>query len=78
MTIRAGSPSHLVGGSIVHAKRLVQNDKYNATQYDYDFGLIELTNKLNFSKNIQSVGLAGANDAVKDDTICAVYSWGII
>lgn len=77
MTIRAGSPSHQIGGSIVHVKRLIKNEKYNSTQHDYDFGLIELTDKLNFSKNIQSVALASASDNVKDDTICAVHSWGI-
>lgn len=76
MTIRAGSPSHQVGGLIVHVKRLIQNEKYNSTQHDYDFGLIELSNKLNFTKNIQSVALASASDEIKDATICGVYSWG--
>lgn len=76
MTIRVGSPSHLGGGSIVRVKRLIQNDKYIPTEQDYDFGLIELTEKLVFTKTIQSIALPSTDDDVKDGTLCAVYSWG--
>lgn len=76
ITIRAGSTSHQKGGSIVQVKRLIQNEKYNSTQHDYDFGLIELTDKLNFSNNIQSIALPTTKDDVKNGTICSVYSWG--
>lgn len=76
MTIRVGSPSHLNGGSVVHVKRLIQNEKYVPTDYDYDFGLIELTEKLVYTKSIQSIRLPSPNDDLKDGTLCTVYSWG--
>lgn len=75
-TIRVGSTSHLTGGSVVHVKRIIQNEKYVATDYDYDFGLIELTDKLVFNKSIQSIALPSPNESLTDGTNCTVYSWG--
>lgn len=76
MTIRVGSPSYLSGGSTVHVKRLIQNEKYIPTDYDFDFGLIELTEKLVYTENIKSIALPSTNDVVKDGALCTVYSWG--
>lgn len=77
ISLRVGSPSFLNGGSIVHVKRLIPNDKYNSTLHDYDFGLIETNEDFKYTEYIQAIALPSADDNnATDGAVCAVYSWG--
>lgn len=77
LTVRVGSPSYLSGGSIVNVKQLVMYDKYISTLHANDFGLIELTDKLNYTKDIQPILVPSSNDSmINNGTLCTVHSWG--
>lgn len=44
--------------------------------YDFDFGLIQLQNSLNFSDSVQPIQLPDIDDIIADNTTCMVSGWG--
>lgn len=79
MNVRVGSPSYRTNGTIIPLKRLIPYEKYISAQRDHDFGLIELAESLNYTKNIQPISLPSANkNNLKDGELCTVNSWGKI
>lgn len=76
VTIRAGSKSHRVGGTVVQVSEIVNPDEYDSEVYDYDFSLLQLAEPLNFTNKVQSVALPNATYTVEDDESCQVSGWG--
>lgn len=75
LSIRAGSSYHAKDGVVHAVKRVIEHEKFNRRNLDYDYALIELVEPLNFTNVIKTVALA--DSPVADGTPCVVSGWGM-
>jgi trypsin len=76
LQIRAGSEKYASGGVAIQVKRIIQHEKYNYFNIDYDFSLLELAETIQYSLQIQPIQLPEQDEPVEDDTLCLVSGWG--
>lgn len=76
MRVRIGSSSNDKGGTLHKIKRIVQHKKFSPITIDFDFSLLKLADKIEFSDTTQPIALPGVRDRVRDNTTCLVTGWG--
>lgn len=76
LRVRIGSSLHAGGGELHAIKRVIQHERYDAWQIDYDFSLLELETELNLGERAQPVLLAEQDEVVADGTAAVVSGWG--
>lgn len=75
--VRVGATHKYLDGKIIKAKRAIVHKRYNEVYTDFDFGLIELESKLNFSDSVRSVPLPDFGDVhVPAGKLCLVSGYG--
>ncbi|XP_036329071.1 trypsin-1-like isoform X2 [Rhagoletis pomonella] len=76
LKVRIGSSEASSGGQLLRVNEIVQHEKFNYSNVDYDFSLLRLDKEIQFSENKKSVKLPGASDEFMDGDICYVTGWG--
>ncbi|XP_055596185.1 trypsin 5G1-like [Uranotaenia lowii] len=77
LSVRMGSSNYNKGGVEIKVKRSIRHPKYGIdTTSDYDFALLELDRKIDFTKSIKPIKLPKQDGAVPDGTMCTVSGWG--
>lgn len=77
MEIRVGATHKYNDGKLVNVKRRFVHKKYVFGESDYDFGLLQLENKLEFSDSVYRIRLPDFGDAhIETGTVCLVSGWG--
>lgn len=65
------------GGSVYKVKRTIEHENYNIhSDLDYDFGLIELEDGIEFDEKAQPIELVHDNREMIDGTMCLITGWG--
>lgn len=72
----AGTSYHKKNGTAVKVEKIILHRSYNYKNSDYDIAILQLENKLNFSKAIQPIALPNIGESISDDTMCLVSGWG--
>lgn len=75
-TVRVGSTSNQSGGLVVEVRRFFQHGRYKPRTLDFDYSLIQLSTRLNFTNQTQPIALPSANYRILDGTMCTVSGWG--
>lgn len=57
-------------------KRIEQHRQFNFSNIDYDYSLLELVEKINFTDSVQPIRLPSVFDKIRDGSICLVTGWG--
>jgi trypsin len=76
LRIRAGSDRYASGGVVIRVAKIIQHVKFDYSSIDYDYSILKLSEKLEFSDQIQSIALPLQDEKVEDGTECAVSGWG--
>lgn len=76
LSVRVGSSTHAIGGTVVDVDRFEQHKQYDESTIDYDYSLLKLSKPLKFSAGVQAIELPGPADKVSDGTLCLVTGWG--
>jgi trypsin len=71
-----GSSRYASGGEVVKVKRIVQHEKFNYNNIDFDFSLLELETTLKLGESKRVVALPKQDEVVEDGTLCEVSGWG--
>lgn len=75
-TIRAGSSFYRNGGVTVQVEKIIQHEKFDYYNIDYDFSVLRLAESLNFTDSIKAVQLPEQDEEVEDGSLCFVSGWG--
>lgn len=76
ISVRAGSSQESKGGNLHSVKRIVQNSRFQGSNNDYDFSLLELVEPLKFDETKQPIKLHDFDEIFADDSTCLVSGWG--
>ncbi|XP_054741883.1 trypsin-1 [Anastrepha obliqua] len=76
LKVRIGSSEASNGGQLLRVKDIVQHEKFNFSNVDYDFSLLRLEKEIQFSENKKSVKLPEESNEFMDGDICYVTGWG--
>lgn len=76
ITLRAGSTFRDRGGVVVNVSRIYQHPNFNIDTYDYDYSILEFSNLLKFSDQIQPVKLPSSG-YLPVNTECIVSGFGV-
>ncbi|XP_053975890.1 trypsin-7-like [Hylaeus volcanicus] len=74
--VRAGSNSYYEHGAIYAVKNTEIHPAYNAINYDYDVGLVELSENIKFDNTKQPIKLPKFHSALEDGAKVQVLGWG--
>lgn len=74
-SIRAGSSKISSGGVLVKVKKMHPHPKYDPRLIDYDVAVGELSEPLEFSKNIKPISLIKSEPG--NNTIAISSGWGV-
>lgn len=74
--VRVGSTFHGKDGRWVDAKRTIMHERYHNQRIDFDFGLIQLNERLVFSDSVKPIALAQSTTRVADNANAVVTGWG--
>ncbi|KAL1386837.1 hypothetical protein pipiens_012767 [Culex pipiens pipiens] len=72
--VRVGSTDRSQGGLLATVKTIVQHPDYDRDSWQYDFTLLELTEKLPLGKSVQPIELTQLEPEVGQ--LCLVSGWG--
>lgn len=72
LSVRAGSSKYNRNGQLYDIKRIVQHPLYNRGITDYDYSLLELTQRIQFDQTKQAIPLSNANERASTGTSCLV------
>lgn len=75
LQVRVGATHKYKDGQLFEVNSFTMHKEFNSI--DYDFGLVELKIRLQFSQKVQSISLPNVDDApIAADTLCLVSGWG--
>ncbi|CAK9804925.1 Trypsin 5G1 [Anthophora plagiata] len=74
--VRAGSSSYYEDGDIYGVQSVVIHPAFNAINYDYDVGLVELSESITFDKTKQPIKLPQTHTPITDGSLVRVPGWG--
>ncbi|KAL9692055.1 hypothetical protein quinque_015955 [Culex quinquefasciatus] len=72
--VRVGSTDRNQGGLLAAVKTIIQHPDYDRDSWQYDFTLLELTEKLPLGKSVQPIELTQLEPEVGQ--LCLVSGWG--
>nr|XP_014103103.1 trypsin-1 isoform X1 [Bactrocera oleae] len=76
LKVRIGSSEASSGGQLLRVKEIVQHEKFNYSNVDYDFSLLYLEKEIQYSDNKKPIKLPDEKDQFMDGDICYVTGWG--
>lgn len=77
VSVRVGSSYFRTGGIVINVERIIKHQKFNPyLGMDYDYALLKLQYKLNWSHRIGCIELPSDNETVKPGDYCSVAGWG--
>lgn len=77
MQVRVGATNKLTEGQLIDVKRRFVHKKHSYGEDDYDFGLLELADNLEFNESVKPIRLPDLGDGyIKNGTVCLVSGWG--
>lgn len=76
LSVRVGTSTHASDGLTFKVKQIVDNGKYIAGRFDYDYVLLELSENLNYTDKIQPIPLPKSTEEFIEGTHCLVSGWG--
>lgn len=76
LRIRAGSTDKSKGGVTYSIKRIISHPKFDYSNIDYDFALIEVKGKIRYNKNVGPIKLPAQDQEIIDGINCTVSGWG--
>lgn len=71
-----GASSYKEGGSVHDVKKVVQHKRYNKSNVDFDFSLLELAKNVSYTDSVQAVALPDFGELTADGSNCLVSGWG--
>lgn len=77
-TVRAGSASVKTGGQIRTIQRKVQHFDYEVFTFDYDIGIMKLSEPLVFDERVQPIKFAEKRDPLPAGKIATISGWGAL
>ncbi|XP_076482324.1 trypsin-7 [Bombus vancouverensis nearcticus] len=75
--VRAGTSRYYEGGDIYGVQSVVIHPAFNAINYDYDVGLVELSDSITYDSTKQPIKLPKTHSMIDDDSLVKVLGWGI-
>lgn len=76
LKIRVGSSFRQTEGKLISVSNIISHPQYNNKTFDYDYALIELSEEIEFSKTVQSIGLPDQDEEIETGSKCLVSGWG--
>ncbi|XP_030383359.1 trypsin-1 [Scaptodrosophila lebanonensis] len=76
LRIRLGSSEASHHGELLRVKKIVQHEKFNYTNVDYDFSLLELEHEIEFDATKKAIMLPNDSQMFLDGEVCFVSGWG--
>ncbi|XP_067626013.1 trypsin-1 [Eurosta solidaginis] len=76
LKVRIGSSEASTGGQLGRVKEIIQHEKFNYSNVDFDFSLLHLVKEVQFAENKKAVKLPEIKDEFMDGDICYVTGWG--
>ncbi|XP_053685994.1 transmembrane protease serine 9-like [Sabethes cyaneus] len=76
LSVRVGSSLHAEGGQVVAVKNQYPHPEYDAFNIDYDYALLELSEELELTRELQAVELPEQDEEVVDGACLQVSGWG--
>lgn len=61
---------------MIQVKEIHQHSDYKSTNFDYDYSLLRLKEKIIFDNTRRSVPLPEKNEVIEDETFCSASGWG--
>lgn len=76
MKVRLGSSESSRNGQLLRLAKIVQHEKFNFTNVDYDFSLLQLQHPIEFDETRKAIKLPEAEQMFVDGDPCFVSGWG--
>lgn len=76
LKVRFGSSEAARGGELHKIVTIVQHKKFNYSNVDFDYSLLELAEPIAFDANKQPIKLPDLKDEFMDGDLCFVTGWG--
>ncbi|XP_026666911.1 trypsin 5G1-like, partial [Ceratina calcarata] len=74
--VRAGTSRYYEGGDVYGVQTVVIHPAFNAINYDYDVGLVQLTDSIQFDTTKQPIKLPKVHSTIDDGSKIRVLGWG--
>ncbi|XP_076303036.1 trypsin 5G1, partial [Lasioglossum baleicum] len=74
--VRAGTSRYYEGGDVYGVRSVAIHPAFNAFNYDYDVGLVELSTSITFDKTKQPIHLPKTYSMIIDGSLVEVLGWG--
>ncbi|EDW12627.1 trypsin-7 [Drosophila mojavensis] len=76
LRVRLGTSETKRNGQLLRIKKIVNHEKFNHLNYDYDISLLQLQEPIEFDETKQAVKLPKQGQEFKDGEMCYVSGWG--
>ncbi|XP_073822297.1 trypsin-1-like [Musca autumnalis] len=76
LKVRLGSTDTDKDGDLIDVAKLVQHEKFNIRNVDYDYSLIKLSKEIELDETKKIVDLPKLKEDYMDGTVCLVTGWG--
>nr|AAM96941.1 trypsin 2 [Phlebotomus papatasi] len=76
INVRTGSSYSESQGSLHRVKTIHRHSLYNATDYDYDFCILELQDLIQYDNTRRPIQLPKAGEDIENETILLTSGWG--
>ncbi|XP_075150086.1 trypsin-1-like [Haematobia irritans] len=76
LKVRLGSSVPNKGGELIDVEKIVQHEKFNISNVDYDYSLLKLNRTFELDETKQPVQLPESMANITDGTDCYVSGWG--
>ncbi|XP_030556989.1 trypsin-1 [Drosophila novamexicana] len=76
LRVRLGSSEFSRHGQLLHVQKIVQHEKFNFTNVDYDFSLLQLREPIEFDDTKKAIKLPEPDQMFADGDPCFVTGWG--
>lgn len=76
--VRVGATHKYDDGLLMRVKKQYTHKRYTFGESDYDYGLLQLVEDLEFNERVQPIEMLNTGDApsIEDGTMCLVTGWG--
>ncbi|XP_034097824.1 trypsin-1 [Drosophila albomicans] len=76
LRVRLGSSEYSRSGKLLRLQKIVQHEKFNFTNVDYDFSLLQLQHPIEFDETKKAIKLPEEEQMFMDGDPCYVTGWG--
>lgn len=76
LRVRLGSSEASRNGEMLRLQKIVQHEKFNFSNVDYDFSLLQLQHPIEFDETKKAIKLPDADQMFDDGEACFVSGWG--